>query len=398
MGWREDYRDASFRGVPFNVAVSNAESGQNIAIHRFPSPGDASFRPPLIEPLGRREDRFQIEAFVLGRDYFPARRALVDALKTPGPGTLVHPYHGTLEVVVLGFGVNEQTDAGGMARFSITFIEAGATTLPISSPNPVGAAKTQAAALTEAAASSFATTLVTKGAPDFVQKAAEDAWASVWKKLSANGLTGPVQALATLEKQIRNIGDEVVSVIAAPVIAASALNAAFLGVQAAAASKLQAFYFYASFFGFPVPPPFGTGKNQKDAYTNGRCPIVLARCNALAFAVVIASELTFDSLEDALALRRLMEDELDDLADKVEDDVSLELGALRQRIVEAVPPDPEKLPVLDQYTPRASLPSLVLAQMIYADARRADEIVTRNKIKNPGLIPQGVPLEILVDG
>ena len=72
--------------------------------------------------MGRRAREYSIEAFVLGSDYMRARDALLEAIEAPGAGQLVHPWHGTVNVTVAAASLNESTERGGMAVFSLTFV------------------------------------------------------------------------------------------------------------------------------------------------------------------------------------------------------------------------------------------------------------------------------------
>ncbi len=53
------------------------------------------------------------------------------------------------------------------------------------------------------------------------------------------------------------------------------------------------------------------------------------------------------------------------------------------------------LPSLISYTPPTTMPALLIAQELYGDATRADEICRRNDIMDPNFVPGGQPLEVL---
>ena len=53
----------------------------------------------------------------------------------PGAGDLVHPYLGSLQVACTGCSLSERTREGRMARFSLSFVEAGANQYPTSRVN-----------------------------------------------------------------------------------------------------------------------------------------------------------------------------------------------------------------------------------------------------------------------
>ena len=61
-------------------------------------------------------------------NYLPDRDALIAACDTYGPGTLVHPTLGTMQVNCDTWAVSETRERGGVATFEMVFVEAGALT------------------------------------------------------------------------------------------------------------------------------------------------------------------------------------------------------------------------------------------------------------------------------
>ncbi len=118
--WRQQLQRASFRGVPFFVRSADTEEGRRGVLHEYPLRED-----PYVEDLGRKAGEFSLDAFVIGDDYFKARDALRAALREPGPGELVHPTLGRMQVsLVASFRfVESLVDEGGIARFSLRFTE-----------------------------------------------------------------------------------------------------------------------------------------------------------------------------------------------------------------------------------------------------------------------------------
>lgn len=116
-------RQASFRGVPFEVDDADEFGGRRLARHEYP------LRDlPFAEDLGRKAGEWRIRAFIVqGRsyDYVQARDALRKALTAYGPATLIHPWLGELTVAVDRFSLRETTSKGGYCEFDIDFVEAG---------------------------------------------------------------------------------------------------------------------------------------------------------------------------------------------------------------------------------------------------------------------------------
>ena len=131
MAWRDNLLDASFRGVEFGVNDTEAPiAGRRLAVHEYPGRDE-----PFVEDLGRRTKRWEIEAFVVGDEYADARDALIEACDMPGPGELVHPYLGSLQVACTACSLVERTREGRMARFTLSFVEAGENQYPSSGTN-----------------------------------------------------------------------------------------------------------------------------------------------------------------------------------------------------------------------------------------------------------------------
>ena len=129
MSWKDNLRPASFRGVPFKVQDHSAEiAGREIQLHEYPGRD-----VPYPEDMRRKSKSFTVEAYVLGADYMSARDRLIVACDGKGPGTLIHPYLGSLSVVCTGCLLRERADEGGVGRFQLTFAEGGTNQFPTSS-------------------------------------------------------------------------------------------------------------------------------------------------------------------------------------------------------------------------------------------------------------------------
>ena len=145
MSWRDRLLPASFRGAAFQVRRHTRAGGRRLAVHEYPGRDE-----PFPEDLGRRAGTFQVDGYVVGDDYHEAREALVRACNEPGPGTLVHPYLGTLRVWCEDVSDSERSDEGRMARISMRFVEAGRNTYP-SAQTDTDAAVRAAAGMARAA-------------------------------------------------------------------------------------------------------------------------------------------------------------------------------------------------------------------------------------------------------
>lgn len=164
MAWRDRLMPASFRGVPFSVSDEQGTFGRRVETHEFPGRDQ-----PYTEDLGRATRRYSIQAYVIGDDYFDKRDALIDAVDTPGPGTLVHPYYGEITICVDGeVRISHSGGDGRMCRVDFSFVEAGELTFPTSGHATDQKLISSSSVLDDAIGSAFEEFSLS-GLPDFVQ-------------------------------------------------------------------------------------------------------------------------------------------------------------------------------------------------------------------------------------
>jgi len=120
--WRDNLLPGSFRGVPFKTLPLTTQIGRRNVVHEYPQRDK-----PYGEDLGRKARQYQVEAIVLGVDYLSQRDRLIAALESKGAGRLVHPTLGEMDVILSSpASMTEDLGvAGGSAKFSMTFTEAG---------------------------------------------------------------------------------------------------------------------------------------------------------------------------------------------------------------------------------------------------------------------------------
>ncbi len=99
------------------------------------------------------------------------------------------------------------------------------------------------------------------------------------------------------------------------------------------------------------------------------------------------------------SLRDDIADRLDTEAETVTSDAVYQaLGQLRAAVVRDVTARSADLARVIRYTPKATLPALVVAHHLYGDASRADDLIVRNRsIRHPGFVRGGRAIEVLAD-
>ncbi|ETK18097.1 DNA circularization N-terminal domain-containing protein [Pseudomonas sp. FH1] len=416
MAWRDNYRAATFRGVGFFVATADSSHGRRQAVH------EAAQRDiPYTEDLGRKSREFGITGYLLGKEYDVAREELIKVCEQAGPGVLVHPYRGELTVVCRGLTVSESSDEGGKCTISMTFLEAGEASYPSAKVDSVNAISAKAGEVTEASKENFVADFLTKGYPSFVAEAATTQIKGLSDFLSSPEfiVSSDIQAVSDYYDKVKGIGSDAFNLIQAPlefagqvVDAISSIRSAFGGSAFGMLMSLYSQYFPSSDDASSSATP-----SRQQVVRNTSAVSALVRQAAISEAAVAAvvtqatedvsnggtkttSEPTkYDSYEAAIAVRTELSDRLDGESESTSNDlVYVAVTDLRTAVVQAVPDPEQDLPRLATFSPRQTLPSLVVAYQLYGDASRAEDIVLRNDPRRPGFLIGGQQLEVLANG
>ena len=118
--WRDRWQQASFRGAIFYSEHDARSGGRRLAIHSYPKGGI------YTEDMGHRVIRHPVTGYLIGPNYLGPRDDLINALETEGPGMLIHPLLGQMQVSCETYTVTETRERGGYCQFEMMFVEAGA--------------------------------------------------------------------------------------------------------------------------------------------------------------------------------------------------------------------------------------------------------------------------------
>ena len=399
MTWRDELRPASFRGVPFKVDGHSHGLGRRTELHSYVLRDD-----PYAEDLGRLEDRFRVEGYVIGPDYMAARDALIGALKAKGPGVLVHPWLGTRTVSVDGEQTLDETvEEGGQAVFSMVFVEAGVNIAPTITEDTSAAAQAAAADTKDAAAAALPASFSVAGAPAFVATAATDLMGQAQGAITAAiaGITPAISQLGALNQLGADFIAQAAGLVAAPASLASQVLGLVGQVRALAGNPLAALPALRGLMGFggDLTTVLGLTPSRARQRANQTALVNLVRRTAAAEAVIAVSELDFASYEQASEIRVTLAADIDALAleagDAGDDDAFKMLEGLRGALIRDVNERGGSLARVFSYQPGQTLPALVIAHRVYGDAGRDLELVARNGVAHPGFVAAGRALELL---
>lgn len=400
MSWREALQQATFKGVPFFVDGHEFTAGRRVQVHEFP------LRDlPFSEDLGRKARTVQLTAYVLGAAYMAVRDRLLQAIESAGAGQLEHPYLGEMRATVLSCKLSETTAEGGMARFSLEFVETGEARFPTETNQTAAATSAAADYAAEAVQSSFERRHAVAGRPAFVAAASGNIFTQALADIqgAVAKVRGVADQVARLQHDVDAYRRDLTTLIYAPASAAQALVSSMRQlVRSVATAPRDALSLARTLYRFgallPVINPNTTSRRAQA--TNQAELVRLVRVVAAAEGARAATGVVWESFQDALQARDELVDTLDEvmLDAEVPDEVYQALRTLRAQLVRDVTTRGADLARLVSWTPARTLPTLALAQQLYADALAEPDLVLRNRIRHPLFVPGGQPLEVLSNG
>lgn len=392
--WKDNLRPASFRGVEFFVDTSQYTGGRRVTFHEFP---DRDL--PFAEDLGKAGQTFKIDGYILGDDYFDTKQELIDAVNAEGSGELVHPYYGTLQVQCGAFSVDENKGEGRFAKLSFQFYEAGDSRFPQQVDDKQSQLEDSAAAAMATSKAAFDKKFSIINAPGFVVDSAK---AGVGLAMSAvqaatKDVNTATSAVADLAFSIRNTIAAINDILKVPGKLSTHLQDALTLLQGAVNTPIGQFNANKTLFDFQnaVMSPFMTPARAQEA-TNNDSLNQFIKQQAVANATIAASLVTFDSVTDATNARNALQDQIELISLATDDDdVFQAFNDLHAQIVKTIPDADIQLPNVQELTIPVSTNSLCLIYDLYENEDGEDDLISRNKIKNPAFILGGSTLEVI---
>lgn len=407
MSWRDNLQPASFRGVPFHWEDTSGNVGRRVEVHSYPK-RDNHWSEDLGLSTGKP---LRLKAFVIGADYMAERDQLIEALNKIGPGTLVHPRFGAMQMIALDDSTwTESTREGGMASFDLVFVAAGEQALPSVQSDTVSAVTSAVNKGLKAVQNDFDFKFKLTG---FAAYILETGQAVYELGLYVLGKYGQYTGIATrFLLTLSGMRDSFLSLIKTPKILAENMVNAYkelvgestssgdihtpLAIKSELIASLQA------------SPQFAATTQSRHQQAANRAALielysVAASLLAIesitnqsqALAVDSNTNSPFESYNQAIAIRDQLNTDLDVLAETASDELYLAIRDVQAAFSRHIEAHGFKLERIATYSADIGLPALVAAHSLYADASREADIVRRNNIAYPNFVPSGVPLEVL---
>jgi len=392
MSWRdrlttidgESVYAGKFRNALFLVRSDDLEFGRKSELHEYP------LRDlPYVEDSGRKTRQFRLTVFVAGDNYDIDRNKLIEAIEQPGAGTLQHPFYGTMQVSIVDARIGQNTRKAGLAEFTLTCVVGGELAFPTSAVDTPRKVREQAEKTLADSIADFSANF------DVIGQAA-DAVQSVIDEVDAT--------LGAVDDAIGNVTGPVSDLIRSPAEMASAIVGSINQIRITLGEPGRALNIYKDLFsaGSTTAEPTTTTSQKKTARNKQALQHLVQRAAMTEAAITTAGRsyaTTDDALADADAIATAIDAHTaaEDVVSgqPIDDSVYTSLIDLRAAVVRDLRERGAQLPKLTSHMPAATLPALVIAYQLYGDASRADEIVTRNRIRHPGFVRGGEPLEVL---
>ncbi|WNC90961.1 DNA circularization N-terminal domain-containing protein [Paraburkholderia sp. FT54] len=446
-GYWSRLRPASYNGVPFAVLSESVTAGRRSVVHEYPN----KETKPWVEDLGLQSTVIRISGFLVENSLVYGGGSVADqklkllnvirggmngSTKAPGLGTLIHPTWGTLRSNCISAEFGSSWDRGRVVEVRLVFVQGGDRLYPKAQQQTSSAVSSAAAGVNSSSLLSFISNIasaIAKGAA--VIKAAVSTvvgWYQAvntlvhdvkrfWNSLSTlagnfgrlfgggnTGYAGSNQKVASTATAASLIAADTSSRAAVatagaalttaaanvgsdPTTFASAAQGVVTALAASASSPADAIRLLSSLIQFSPTPVVGSSQIAVAQQTMQSACADLFRRATVAQIAISSSTYQPSSADDASSMRdsvaALIDNEIQIAADQGEDDVYMSLRALRQSVVADLDARGSGLAATATFTFGATLPALTLANRMYRDSTRSDELVAQVDPVHPAFLP-----------
>lgn len=384
----------SFRGVPFLTESSQGQIGRRVIIDEFPKKDEAS-----SEDVGLKARSFNLSIFVIGADWEQQRDALEAAIEKEGPGELIHPWRGAMNVTITDCQPSENIAQGSRQSWTISFTKVGTKSQPTARADTVAVVDAASDKALAAAQDDFSEEFTVEDVPEFVE---QDAATQINQALdsviaASRSMLPDMTVLPAFTASASKILSKITTLLRTPTNLASTIAGQIAGVSGLGNSPLAAFNALKRLFGFQSNKVARTTPSRIRQDNNRTAVANLVRQTAVIEGARATSTIDFESQDQAVLIRDQVIDAINTEQLTASDPVFEALADLRTAVVNDINTRAIDLSKLVKFTPQSTMPAVVLAYRLYGNASREQEIITRNRIAHPGFVPGGRALEVLTD-
>nr|WP_268969214.1 DNA circularization N-terminal domain-containing protein [Pseudomonas proteolytica] len=422
---------ASFRGIKFLIEQATVPVGRKGQLHEYPQRDE-----PFFESLGKQSQVHKVSAFVIGDDCFERRDKLLEALEKEGPGELVHPWLGRMQVDVGECDLSHSRPEGGMARLELTFYPSKPRKFPTGTANTQQQVVKSSETLLQSALRRYkaAMALVDKARINMIglRNGLSNVYAIIQRQFTPflglfTNLSGFIQSLVNSPSALSALFSSYFSDFSTSGLfrtgvsrSSSSSGQGTSGAGTVTAPSYRSSVAVASQHAEAVasintvPPAGGTDTTAaaqavadlvQDALLV-QVALIISEMPVATQPVTVESTPSIDHqavqpverpevpvADDVIELRDALSEAIWNASLKADPEHYQALNTLRQALVKHLTAVAASGVRLVDITPAETLPALVLAYRRFGDATRAGEVVQRNRIQHPGFVP-AVPLKI----
>lgn len=400
MGWREEWKPASFRGIRFYVDTADASFGRRNSVHEYPYKDT-----PYVEDLGRKSKTISFNAYFLGDNYIRERNRLIQVIESnTTPGTLIHPTLGTLQVKPTdNCSISDNGRQGGKGLIRLEFVEAGENTFP---------------------AVSLFTDSGVFNLYDVIQESLKSAFPEVYKVAQLSGFVVNSAIAITQQyidqfREVKNIGPKIagkasdfkrnlatfednLNILAASpsdlIDSISDLFNDFDAIFSNPSDKYEASKQFQAFTATYEPIDRQTPSRIQETANNDQI-IESMRSFSLAVMAKATAEETFTSKTEVKNRRdeilNIFGDRIENAGIAEQNQVRKDMILLRSATVGYLDQSSTTLPDIKTVSYNDTIPAYLIANELYGDSLRYEEIINDNNIKHPLFVPMGQSLDVL---
>jgi prophage DNA circulation protein len=313
---------------------------------------------------------------------------------------LIHPTDGLKRVQVGPVEFSESNFEGAILKFSTTFYEAGSNEFPAGTSNKAAILGEKASAALEKSKSVFDKAFSVAKMPGFAVASARKAIANAQKSYNdaTKGVADVANEASKLAYSTRNLVAQTNDLLSSPSKLSQRLLDSFSLLGNTISNVKLRTAAYASFysFGSSEPAVVATTPVRKQEATNQKALNDFIIQVAVVNSAVSAQQTDFESTAEAEAKR----DEIVSVLEKqirntTDTELYQALMDVKAALIDALPDPTSEMPSIKKVTTDGVTTSLHLAYELFEDSRKESDIIARNKIVNPALIPPGTELEVL---
>jgi len=341
----------------------------------------------------------------LGDDYIRDRTRLIKAIESNSEaGTLIHPTLGTVQVKPTdNCSISDNGRQGGKGVIRLEFVEAGENTFPNVSLFTDSKILSIFSDVQASLKSAFPEVYKVAGFSGFVVNSAIDLtqqYIETFRSVQNIGVKVAGKA-SDFKRNLASFEDNLNLIATDPVEFINSISDLFDDYDAIFENpndKYEATKDFQAFSPVLEPTKYETPSRTQQASNNNQI-IETMRSFSLAVMSKATAEETFNSKAEVTERRNeildIYETRIEQAGIAEQSQVRSDMINMRSATVGYLNESSDSLPDLKTVSYNATIPAYFIANELYGDALRYDEIVNDNNIKHPLFVPMGEDLEVL---